>query len=178
MNIKNTWTYADTIFHYFSHTIELDTLVYKFEYYNCINGYCGYSNYPIDINYPVSFANSDTQGNLVEIGMSPDTLLYKSVYIKKNAIKGEKWTFKSAVYTNSDYTHFIIRELEMTCTNTDTLVHTPKGSFNCKAYSYSPASGHTFIQYLSENVGVVMLKHYEGENLFRKRVLIDFYVKL
>jgi hypothetical protein len=178
MNIGNTWTYLNTIFQQYYHEVETDTSIVKINYYYTIKNYSGFSSKPIVTGNPVSFANTDIDENVLEFLFKSDTLVYKSIIYKRNVKKGDKWIYKTAVITNNDYSNYEIREIEMKCICTDTLISTPKGDFICNGYSHSPNNGEdTFIAYLSENVGLIEALHYEGENLFQKSVLLDYILK-
>lgn len=178
LNVSNVWTFVDTTFHYSSHDIEIDTSKIMFDYFYEIDNFSGYSPIPIVKGNPISLLNTDSDGNLEEYLFKSDSLIFKTIHFKKNANKGDKWTFKTADYMNGDYTKVTILELEMECISSDTTISTPKGAFLCKGYKYSVNDGKdTFISYLSENIGLIVTLHYEGNNLFQKSTLLDYYVK-
>jgi hypothetical protein len=179
MNTGNSWTYIDTVFHYYSGYVTVDTFVHKMQYYYCVSGNCGFSS--TQMENPVStvaLINSDNEGNAVEILMRNDSLISRSIRYKKTPVKGEKWIFKAGVYINNNYTQYDVVEMEMTCLNTDTFIHTPAGIFKCNVYSRSPDNNaDTFIDYLSPGTGLIMSYHYEGENLFTRNTLIAYTLK-
>jgi len=178
LSIGNVWTFTDSTFHYYSGGIDVDTSKIKFDYYYEIGDYSGYTSQPVVNGNPITLINTDNEGNTEELLFLADTLVFRTIHFKINASKGEKWTFKTAVYSNGDYSNVSIRELEMQCTCTDTMIQTPKGVFSCKGFSYSPNNGEdTFVSYLSENIGWILMLHYEGNILFRKSTLLDYHLE-
>ena len=178
LNVANEWTFIDSTFHYYSGDIDLDTSKIQFGYYYEIGDYSGYTSQPLVSGNPISLINTDNEGNAEEYLFLSDTLVFRNIRYKLNASRGDKWTFKTAVYTNGDYTKVTIRELEMKCTCSDTIIQTPKGNFTCKGFSYSPNNGDdTFVSYFSENIGWILELHYEGSNLFQKSTLLDYHIE-
>ena len=178
LNVGNVWSYVDTTFHYNTHEIEVGSSSMRFDYFYTVGDFSGYSPISVVKGNPVTFLNSDSDGNLEEYLFQSDSLIFSTIHFKKNAEKGDKWKFKTADYINGDYTKVTISESEMECIVSDTTISTPKGKFVCKGYKSSPNGGRdTFISYLSENIGLIVTLHYEGKNLFQKSTLIDYYVK-
>lgn len=178
LNVNNAWTFVDTTYHYNTNDIETDTSRMTFDFYYNIYGFIGYSPIRKVEGNPISLLNSDSVGNLEEYLIQSDSLIFRTIHFKKNAKKGDKWKFKTADYINGDYTKVTILESEMECIASDTTITTPKGKFVCKGYKSSPNSGRdTFISYLSVNIGLIVTLHYEGNKLFQKSTLIDYYVQ-
>lgn len=178
MGVNNEWTYIDSTFHYISGGIETDTFKMQLGYYYEVDGYSGYTSMQIESGNPMSLLNTDDAGNAEEYLFLSDTLVFRSLHYKKNAHKGETWSVKSAVYSDDDYSRVSIIEYDMKCICTDTSIHTPKGDFLCKGYSSSRNNGDdVFVDYLSENVGMVLSLHYEDGSLFTKSILLDYHIE-
>lgn len=181
MGVGNEWTYIDSTFnYYYQGGIETDTSKLQFSYYE-LHGYSGYSQIPIEGTNPISLFNTDDAGNFVEYTFLSDTLAFRTIIYKKDAHKGETWGAKSAFYTDYD-PNVTVFEYDMKCICSDTLIHTPKGDFSCKGYSYSLNNGDdVIVTYLSENVGWVLLLHYsyyDGEvGIFQKSILLDYHIE-
>jgi hypothetical protein len=150
-----------------------------------VDGVKGFTLQEYVKSMPVSLLNNDSEGNCIESLFNNDKLVHQTVFVKKNVKKGDTWIYKSAVYTNDDYTQYEIEEWEKTCITADTLIVTPKGSFRCVGFKYHPGGtdsegrpNHTMVHFLSENTGIVKMLHYEHEGgktwLFDERLLIDY----
>lgn len=177
MGVGNEWTFIDSTFNYLSGESETDTSKIQYDYYE-VYGYSGYSQVSIEGLDPISLLNTDDAGNFVEYTFLSDTLVFRTLYYKKNAHKGETWSAKTAFYTDYDYPNVTVFEYDMKCICSDTLIHTPKGDFSCKGYSYSLNNGDdVIVTYLSENVGWVLRLHYEDGHLFTKRILLDYHIE-
>ena len=54
------------------------------------------------------------------------------------------------------------------------MIYSPKDSYKCKSYSYSPDNGsNVFIQHLSEGIGMVKFERYNYKKRFTSKTLID-----
>jgi hypothetical protein len=186
LNIGNTWTYELTTYN--GGTPQKETIKSDIKYYYEINGQKGFSPEEYIKGEPFSLLENDNEGNCIEYFFDKDVLVHKTIAFKKNIQTNGKWNYKSVIYTNGDYSKYEIEEREITCTSSDTVIVTPKGSFHCMGFSYHPggsdANGnpnHTMVQYFSENIGLIKYLHYEHYNgkttLFGETVLIDYSVK-
>ena len=186
LDTDNSWTYEQTSFN--GGKPEVRTYNTEPKYFYTIDGYEGYSLGEYVKGEPISLINNDTEGNCIEYLFNNDKLVHQTILHKKDLKKGEKWTYKAAVYTNDDYSKYSIEEREKTCIATDTIISTPKGDFSCVGISYHPGGfakdgtpNHTMVQFLSENVGIVKHMHYEHANgdtwLFSESVIVDYSLK-
>ncbi len=184
-NIGNKWIYEETTS---ANTPNTEIVQSEVKYQYTIGGVKGFSFIEYAEGEPISMINSDNEGNCIEYLFNKNTLVNKTIAFKKNVKKGDKWVYKPAVYTGSDYSKYKIEEREITCIASDTVIVTPKGSFHCIGYRSHPGGFdseglpyHTMFHYLSENVGLVKQLHYEHDNgrttLFKEKVLTDYYVK-
>ena len=105
-----------------------------------------------------------------------DTLVEESIKYLKDAHKGDSWDYKEISYVNNSY--FDKEDIKMYCLNTDTLISTSKGEFKCKVFKWSPDDNNAdvFVDYVSENIGVVKYEHFEYNVLHRYQLLIDFKI--
>lgn len=175
LNTMNEWKYIDTTFHYYSGVTEADTSIISFVNYYKIDNVEGYTYKTYEKGKPISLLNNDKSGNLEEFFLASDTLVFNTIRYKLDVKKGDVWKFKTAVYSDNDYSNAEVREFEMICITSDTIISTPCGDFSCIGYQYSPTSGSDiFIQYYSINVGWIQSLHFEEGNLFRKKVLADY----
>ncbi|GHT40080.1 hypothetical protein FACS189437_05140 [Bacteroidia bacterium] len=187
LNVGNSWTYETTTYN----MNKPETNTFKMEIKNLytIDGQKGFSSQEYIKGKPISLLDNDNEGNCMEYLFNNDKLVHKTTIFKKNVKKGDKWIYKSAVYTNDDYSQYEIEEWEKVCSSSDTVIVTPKGSFRCVGFTYhiggsgevGESSGNTFIEYLSENIGRVKYLHYEhfsGKTvLFNEMVLTDYSLK-
>lgn len=182
----NSWTYKRTSYN--NYDSEIDTYSTQMNYLYTIDGYQGYTSSEYIKGEPISLIKNDENGNCIEYFFHGDKLVHSSVLFKKDLKKGETWNYKSVVYTDGDYSQYHFEEREITCIANDTVISTPKGDFSCIGFSYHPGGfaengepNHTMIQFLSENIGLIKLLHYEHNNgdtrLFSETVLIDYSVK-
>ena len=182
LNVGNSWTYDDTT-PYGTTQVKMNIL-----YSYTIDGKTGFALSEYKTGEPISLFKNDKDGNLVENLFNKDKFVHSTILYKKNVKKGDSWIYKSAVYTNGDYSKYEIEERIMTCIVSDTLITTPVGNFRCVGFLFHPggnqANGdpnHTMIHYLSENVGRVKTLHYEHDNgrswLFREQILTDYSLK-
>lgn len=172
----NNWTYST----YYSHdkkitestTFEIGDLV-------SIKGTEGYKYTTEGSSTNIVFlVKNDEEGNYVLVGgySDVDTLVNPSIAYKLNANKGDNWTFFDIIM-HEDYS-FESRSSTMFCTNSDTLITTPKGTFNCIAFEYSPNSGEdVFKSYITKNIGIVKNEHYELGSLFSYQILTNYSLK-
>lgn len=106
----NSWTYEMSYVHYPSQTFTLiiGDYVKKGEY----------DGYAVNEDCITYLIKNDKKGNLIDVGGFSDnnTWFSPSVKYKKDAIKGEKWTFNYFMRINSGCT-LETDILEMTCSN-------------------------------------------------------------
>jgi hypothetical protein len=174
----NTWTYADSTFH--TTYLTAGTSVLSVGDYVNIKGTGGFKMYSIDNSFHITFlADIDDQGNFILVGgySDKDTLLTLTYQYIKSAQKGSKWTYQE-LSVNPETGIFESQPVAMNCVNADTTIHTPKGDFKCKVYSYTPDEGRDVMyNYISEGVGVIKTTHYEDNRLFNTSTLIDYKLK-
>ena len=174
----NTWTYVDSTFH--TTYLNVDTSELTIGDYVNINGTAGFKSYSFENNFHITFlSNTDDQGNFISVGgySDKDTLLTLTIQYIKSAQKGNKWAYQE-LSVNPETGIFESLPVAMTCVNADTTIHTPKGDFKCKVYSYTPDEGRDVMyHYISEGVGVIKATHYEGSRLFTTSTLIDYKLK-
>jgi len=170
----NTWTYEN----YRSNTLINTSLIQTGDYIN-INGNKGYKfisgDYPLHETFIV---DNDIDGNFVTIGGYSDTdsLFAPSINYKRNASKGDSWNYQE-ISVSDESGIFKMSLIKVYCTNTDTLIDTRKGTFNCKVYKWSPNLGEDdFLEYISENVGIVKTEHFENNKLFTFMILLDYKI--
>jgi hypothetical protein len=183
LSIGNSWTYEQTTYN--MNTPKTTTLKSEIKYRYTIDGQTGFSATEYVKGNPISLLKNDDEGNCIEYLFNTDKLVHKTVIFKKNVKKGDKWIYKSAVYSNDDYSQYEITDMEKTCIASDTIITTPKGDFKCIVFSYSPPTGvdkegnpnDVFVQFLSENIGLVKSQHYELQKLFSESILIDYTIK-
>ena len=187
LSIGNSWSYENT--NYNGGVPNTQTTQIKILYSYTIDGITGFSLSEYIEGEPISLLVNDENGSCVEYLFVDDKLVHNTILYNKNAQKGDSWKYKSAVYTEVDLLSKLeIEEWLITCISSDTTITTPKGDFQCIAFSYHPGGtqengdpNHTMIDFLSENVGRVKSLHYEHENdkswLFREMVLIDYSLK-
>lgn len=186
LNIGNNWTY-DLIYKG-DNPYETEISKTEIQYSYKIDGQEGFSFQEYVKGQPISLFNNDNEGNLIESFFYSEVLVHKTIYLKNNIKEGDKWTYKSVVYTDDDYSNYDIEEQEMTCISSDTLISTPYGDYHCKGISYHPGGmqedgtpNHTFIIYASPNIGIVKVLHYEHNGgktyLFTEKILTDHTVK-
>ncbi|GAB6011190.1 hypothetical protein [Viscerimonas tarda] len=187
LNIGNTWVYEQTTYNVGATPFTTTTKT-EIKYRYTIDKQKGFSSTEYADGQPISLVNNDNEGNCIEYFFDKDALVHETIFCKKNAKTNDKWICKSIVYTNGDISNYRIDEQEITCTSSDTVIVTLKGSFRCMGFSYHPGGlddngnpYHTMIQYFSENVGLVKYVHYEHDygktTLFTERVLIDYILK-
>jgi len=170
----NKWTYL----RYRSNT-PIDTSKIEIGEYITINGYSGFKlfrSYSFSF-HPFFLVDNDSEGNFITKGgySDNDTLLVSSIGYKKNAIKGESWDFKELNFDQNGV--FSAPVLKMFCITTDTAIVTPKGSFICNAYKWSPNSGEdVFIDFISKNIGLIKNVHYERNRIFTYTLLLDYKI--
>ncbi|GHT22141.1 hypothetical protein AGMMS4957_11970 [Bacteroidia bacterium] len=183
LNIGNSWTYEET-----THAMtnpEVETVKSEMNNVYTIDGQSGFSARKYVKGEPISLLNNDNEGNCIEYLFNNDKLVHKTIIFKKNIKKGDKWIYKSAVYTDGDFSQYKITDMEKTCIASDTIITTPKGDFKCVVFSYNPSGAvdkegnpnDVFVQFLSENVGLVKFQRYELQNLFSERILTDYTIK-
>ena len=186
LNVGNSWTYKEITYHKGTPYISSSSMELKYNY--TIDGENGFTIIPYTKGTPFALLQNDKEGNLVLCLFDADTLITKSIWFKKNAKKNDKWIFQDMYFINEENSKCFIEEKEVSCIVTDTLINTPKGKFICKGYKYHPGGfdqnnnpAHTFIYYLSENIGIVKFLHYEHDfsksYLFKERLLIDYSIK-
>jgi len=169
----NTWTYEN-----YRSNILIDTSLIQIGDYININGNKGYKfisgDYPLHETF---IADNDIEGDFVTIGGYSDTdsLFAPSIDYKRNAIKGDSWDYQEISFDQSGI--FKMTLIKVYCTNTDTMIDTHKGLFNCKVYKWSPNLGEdNFFEYISENVGIVKMEHFENNKLFTNTILLDYKI--
>jgi hypothetical protein len=167
----NYWTYKV----YTSEVLD-DTSSSTIGNYVSMNGYHGFLIDQGNDPFPVTFLiDNDDVGNYMIVGVysDHDTLMSPSVMYKKNAVEGESWDFKEIYYDEGGY--FFSTDIEMYCVKTDTIINTSAGDFNCFVYRYSPNSGDdVFFEYVSDGIGIVKWEHFEGNDLFKSMILMDY----
>ena len=167
----NYWTYKV----YTSEALD-DTSSSTIGNYVSMNGYHGFLTAPGNDSYHVTFlTDNDNAGNYVSVGAysDHDTLMSPSVMFKKNAVEGESWGFKEIYYNDGGF--FFSADIVMHCMKTDTIINTSAGDFNCFVYRYSPNSGNdVFFDYVSDGIGIVKSEHFEGNDLFMSKILMDY----
>ncbi|MGE0076874.1 MAG: hypothetical protein AB7S48_03350 [Bacteroidales bacterium] len=175
VKMGNKWTYSTYYIHDqtdVSATYEIGDLVN-------INGINSYKYITAESSSNiVSLIKNDTGGNYVIVGAysDVDTLITPSITYKLNAKKGDSWEYNDIII-NEDY-EFESRTLTMLCTNIDTLITTPKGSFKCMAFKHTPNSGEdVFREFISKNTGIIKIEHYEEGNLFSYTELTNYILK-
>jgi hypothetical protein len=170
----NSWTYK-----VYRSNIVVDTIILKVGEYITLNGYNGFRYISGDNSFSETFlVDNDDNGNFISLGgySDKDTLLETSIRYKKGALKGDSWDFKEISYV--DHSYFEKVDIQMYCINSDTTINTSKGDFKCKAYQWSPdKDADVFIDYMSENVGMVKSEHFENNKLFSYNVLIDYKIE-
>ena len=186
LNIGNSWSYENT--NYNGGVPNTITTQINIQNSYTIDGITGFSFSEYKKGEPVSLLENDEDGNLVEHLFNNDKFVHSTIFYKKNVKKGDNWIRKATVYTDDDFSKYEIEEWIVTCITSDTLITTPKGDYHCIGFSYHPGGkqnngdpNHTMIDFLSENVGIIKLLHYEHDNgkswLFREQALIDFSLK-
>ncbi|MDR2040580.1 MAG: InlB B-repeat-containing protein [Bacteroidales bacterium] len=186
LSIGNSWSYENTSYN--GGVPKTITTNENIQNSYVIDGITGFSFSEYKSGQPISLFENDENGNLVEYLFNNDKFVHSTILYKKDVKKGDNWTYKSAVYTNDDFSKYKIEEWVITCITSDTIISTPKGNYHCIGFSYHPGGeqrngdpNHTMIDFLSENIGKVKLLHYEHDNgrswLFRERVLIDFQLE-
>lgn len=182
LNIGNNWSYKN------STSYDTTETQMNVSHSYTIDEITGYSFGEYEKGEPISLFKNDKDGNFVEYLFNNDKLIHSTIMYKKNINRGDNWIYKSAVYTDDDYTEYEIEERIMTCITSDTLITTPLGDFQCIGFSYHPEErqdngdpSHTMINFLSENIGLVKALHYEHEGgstwLFNEQILIDYFLK-
>ena len=182
LNIGNSWTYDNTT-SYGTTQMQMNVL-----YSYTIDGITGFALSEHIKGEPISLLENDKDGNCVEYLFNNDKFVHNTILYKKNVKKEDNWIYKSAVYTNGDYSKYEIEEWMITCIASDTIITTSKGNFHCIGFSYHPGGkqengepNHTMIDFLSENVGLIKKIHYEHERgntwLFREQILTDYSLK-
>lgn len=181
LDAHNSWTYERTTTHM------KDSYSTKFDVCK-IADFEGYTSREYIEGEPISLLKNDEDGNCLEYLFNDNKLIQSTILFKKGLTKGETWNYKSAVYTNDDYSKYEIEEREIKCIATDTLISTPVGDFICVGFEQHPGGfrsngtpNHTMIQFVSENIGIVKHMHYEYDNgnarLFAETVLVDYTAK-
>ena len=191
LNIGNHWTYLDTSYDNGEESTGISER--RIQYSHSIANITGFAYRDYIPRYPISLYKNDKEGNLVEYFFDDYTLVFESVFYKKNAQKGDNWKHKFVVYENDytgneDYENYRIEEREIKCVVSDTLITTPLDDFHCLGFSYNYSETQedgdvsiTIVQYLSENVGIIKTLFYENKNgetlLFREQTLIECVIK-
>lgn len=168
----NSWTYLN-----YRSNVLIDTTKIEVGDYITFDGYSGFKliqsyNYSF---HPTFLMDNDIEGNFISVGgyTDIDTLFISSIQYKRNAVKGETWDFKELNFNQNGI--FEAPVIKMFCLTTDTTIVTPKGSFICKAYKWSPnLDEDIFIDFIANNVGVIKSVHYENNRLFTYRLLLDY----
>ncbi len=176
----NKWTYQSTTHGIQRRNVNLSTT--EVGEYVEIRGNKGYR---IDGSCSSFIVRNDENGNVVEVGgySGDNTLFAPSVKYKKSAVKGEKWFFNIITEDCSYYSDhvpglFEKRSVLMTCIHADTLIHTTKGQFKCKAFSYTPDGGsNVYVDFVSDGIGRVRAEHYEEGTLVEHNELVDYMLK-
>jgi len=182
LNIGNSWTYENTT-PYGSTQMQMKVL-----HSYTIDGITGFAFSEYLKGEPISLFESDRNGNFLEHLFNNDKFVHSTILYKNNVKKGDSWIYKSAVYTDDDFSECEIEERVITCITADTIITTPKGDFHCIGFAYHPGGkqdngdpNHTMIDFLSENIGKIKSLHYEHENgktwLFQEQILIDYFLK-
>ncbi|TRX65811.1 hypothetical protein [Carboxylicivirga sp. M1479] len=169
----NMWAYKMVIKNNSMESI--DTVRMKIGSSLSVNDYEGYifdyGQRPFNAKF---FAKNDLEGNLVLIGgiSDNDTLLVSSIQFKNYAEKGESWDFDDVILHEGGT--FEKRTIQVHCLNTDTTIVTKKGDYTCKVFEQTPNAGdNVYRYYISNNVGIVKIEHFESNKLFSYNELID-----
>ena len=170
----NKWTYEN---HYGS---SLGSLVHEVGEFVDIKGYKGYKiSSGIGPHNSTYLVNNDDNGNYMSVGVysDVDSLFSPSINYKFNAQKGESWNYEIIYEVN--FTGVFGKNLiKVYCINTDTMITTPKGTFKCMTFEYSPNSGvDVFRDFVSVSIGTVKSEHYANDNLISYKTLTDYLLK-
>ena len=175
VNTGNVWTYRSTRFS--GLTAKIDTVESRIGSKVVIDGNEGFiinnTLRPFNATY---FGINNSEGNLISFGgfSDVDTLVVPSVQFRIDAETGEQWDFHDVIFSYDDGT-LEEKIIKVTCLSIDTLITTPMGDFTCSGFEQSPNSGEDLFNYfISENVGIVKVEHYELDRLFSNDELIDF----
>ncbi|WP_439182266.1 TapB family protein [Carboxylicivirga taeanensis] len=171
---NNSWTYQQTWENYATEYI--DTIINEIGKKTIISGFEGYAYNIGERPHNATFLiNKDIDGNLILVGgiSDVDTLLVSSTYYKYDAKKGESWAVDNVQLNENG--SFLSRTLLVTCLNSDTLITTPSGTFNCIAFEQSPNAGeNVFRYYFAKNIGIVKSEHFELKSLLSSQELISY----
>ncbi len=127
-----------------------------------IAGCSGFTGQTYSPAKPLVLLSVDGEGNLKNSLIENGNLVFSSVVYIKSAKTGDTWKFKTAVFTNDDDTQCEVKEFEMRCSVTDTVINTPVGAFTCTGYSYTVNEGEDiFIDYFAVGIGRVYSVHHE-----------------
>ena len=174
----NYWTYKSTNYNMGKENI--DTTITKVGEEIRINGITCFAFIDEQSSNTKFIGGSDSFGNFVTYGgiLNNDTIFKPSVQFKKTATVGEQWDYTMVSYSRSDsYEKLNVDIIPIKCISADTLINTPIGNFQCKAFEISINSGdHTFRYYISTDTGIVKTEHYDGKKLFSFGELIDFRI--
>lgn len=170
----NKWTYEN---HQGSNS---NSIVLEVGEFVNIKGYKGYKFLSGYRPYNSTFImDNDDNGNFLSVGgySDVDSLFSPSINYKFNAVKGESWDYEN-IHVNYESGIFEKDLIKVYCINTDTMITTPKGTFKCMTFEYSPNSGEdVFRNFVSVNIGMVKSDHYENDNLFSYMTLTDYLLK-
>jgi hypothetical protein len=170
----NSWTYLN-----YRSNVLTDTSKMGIGDFITLNGFSGFkliqgSSYSF---HPTFLIDNDSEGNFISVGgySDIDTLFASSIQYKSRAAKGESWDFKELNFIQNGI--FEAPVVKMFCLTTDTTILTPKGSFICNAYKWSPNSGDdVFIAFISNNIGLIKNVHYENNRLYTYQILLDYRI--
>jgi hypothetical protein len=181
VKLGNSWTYKETHYHYYyggEPEITVDTFNKSISGPYRINGVDYYAmDDSKEIQSPDYFRylfGSDENGNMMAYGgiSNTDTLIFNSVYLKKNATAGEVWRTTELGLNYSDRT-FKEDSCTLKCISPDTLITTPKGTFHCMAWNVYDDEEDFTIAFLGFNIGIVKVESYESDRLRSVWELID-----
>jgi len=183
IKLGNSWTYKETHYHSYFDVQEttIDTFSQTVTGPYSINGVNYYSmedskeiQFP---NYTRLLFGNDAYGNMMTYGgfSNIDTLIFNSVYLKKNATSGEVWTTSGLGMNYEDYS-FIENPCTFKCISTDTLITTPKGNFHCMAFEDISEEEYLSRFFITVNIGVIKVESFESDRLMNVRELIDYKV--
>ena len=197
LNVGNSWSYNETYYNYYSGQPEyMKTVQTHVVNQYTIDRITVFSLSSTDFSLgdykggePFGLCKNDEEGNTVAYLFNEDKLVHSTFLYKKNLKKGDTWVYKSAVFSDYDFSKYEIEEQTITCITSDTLITTPMGDFHCVGFMHHPGGdinpngslSHTMIDFLSENVGLIKHIHYEHSGgrtyLFRERILTDYTLK-
>ncbi|MFC0878830.1 hypothetical protein ACE01N_19700 [Saccharicrinis sp. FJH2] len=93
----------------------------------------------------------DSEGNLIQYGGKylGSSVIDKSIQFKKDVSAGDSWNYNHIIYSGDE--GLVARSSNIECINTDTLITTKAGNFNCVHLK----EGSMFEYFVDSEIGII-----------------------